>query len=158
MSARKTRLRKSLKSIYDDLRDAENGPDRQTFGFKHRLEVIHENLIELEPKIVSEFPELGELEVLSDFESAYYHKGDSGMAQLLKSRIKKLAIDIDANLEQDYTITETTTTRRVKTSKKENESSNPIETLVKHNWTRGEKIGIASIGVGFLGIVLFFLF
>jgi len=157
MSDAKTKLRKSLKSIYDDLRDAENGPDSQTFGFKHRLEVIHENLVELEPKIVYEFPELGELNMLEDFEPTYYHKGDSGMAQLLKSRIKKLAIDIDANLEQDYTITETTTPLRAKTSKKENDS-NPIETLVKHNWTRGEKIGIVSLSVAILGIVLFFLF
>lgn len=158
MSDAKTKLRKLLKSIYDDLRDAENGPDSQTFGFKHRLEVIHENLAELEPKIIFEFPQLGELNVLKDFESTYYYKGDSGMAQLLKSRIKQLAVDLDANLEQDYTITETTTTRRVKTSKKENESSNPIETLFKHNWTRGEKIGIASLGVAILSIVLFFLF
>jgi len=29
--------RKSLKIIHDDLLGAENGPDRQTFGFKNRL-------------------------------------------------------------------------------------------------------------------------
>jgi hypothetical protein len=104
----KTRLRKSLKSIYDDLSDAENGPDRTTFGFKHRLEVIHENLVELEPNIISEFPELGDLDVISDFKSLHYTKGDSGMAQLLKSRIKKIAIAIDADLEQDYPIIDTT--------------------------------------------------
>ncbi len=102
MSDTKTKLRKSLKSIYDDLRDAENGPDRQTFGFKHRLEVIHKTLAELEPMIASEFTELGELEILGDFASTYYHTGDSGMAQLLKSRIKIIAIDIDANLEANH--------------------------------------------------------
>jgi len=110
LTDRKTKLRKLLKSIYDDLCDAEKGPDRRTFGFKHRLEVIHENLVELEPKIVDEFPELGDLDVIGDFESIHHHKGDSGMAQLLKSRIKKIAIDIDANLEQDYSIMDTEVT------------------------------------------------
>lgn len=141
MSDRKTDLRKSLKSLYDDLRDAENGPDRNTFGFKQRLKVIHENLQDLEPRLYAEFPHLGDFSVIGDFEPAYYRLGDSGMDQLLKSKIKRLAIEIDANLEQDHTTTETTTPLQTKTSKKENDG-NPIETLVKHNWTRGEKIGI----------------
>ena len=35
---------------------------------------------------------------------------------------------------------------------------NPIETKVKHHWTRQEKIGLASLGVGISGVLLFFLF
>ena len=137
MSDRKTDLRKSLKSLYDDLRDAENGPDRKTYGFKHRLEVIHENLQDLEPRLLSEFPHLGDFSTIGNFEPAYHHKGDSGMAQLLKSQIKLLAIEIDANLEEDH---------------------NPIEPLVKHTWTRDQKIGIAGLGVAILGIVLYLIF
>ena len=50
-------------------------------------------------------------------------------------------------------------TRKVfgKTSKKEKENINPIGTLAKHKWSRGEKIGIAGLGVGILGIVLYIL-
>ena len=141
MSDRKTDLRKSLKSLYDDLCDAENGPDRNTFGFKHRLKVIHENIQDLEPRLLAEFPHLGDFSALGDFEPAYYHKGDSGMDQLLKSQIKRLAIEINANLEQDHTTKKTT-------------NGNPVKTVSKHKWTRQEKIGIASLGVAILGIVL----
>jgi len=156
LSDPKTDLRKSLKSLYDDLCDAENGPDRNTFGFKHRLKVIHENLEDMIPRLLVEFPHLGEFSSLGDFEPAYYRIGDSGMDQALKSQIKLLAIEIGSDLEQDHTTTETTTPLHTKTSKKENDG-NPIETLVKHNWTRGEKIGIVGLGVTILGIVLFYL-
>ena len=138
-------LRKALKSLYDDLRDAENGPDRQTFGFKQRLKVIHENLEEMMPRLLAEFSHLGEFGAFGDFEPEYYRRGDSGMDQLLKSEIKKLAIEIDADLEQDYTTTETST------------HGNPVETIIKHHWTRGEKIGMASLGVAILSIVVVFL-
>ena len=100
-------LRKTLQSLYDDLCDAENGPDRHTHGFKHRLKVIHENLEEMIPRLLAEFPHLGEFGEFGDFEQEYYHRGDSGMDQLLKSEIKKLAIEIGADLEQDHKITET---------------------------------------------------
>ena len=106
-SDRKIELRKSLKSLYDDLCDAENGPDRNTFGFKYRLKVIHENLEEIIPRLLAEFPHLGEFGAFRDFEQEYYHRGDSGMDQLLKSEIKKLAIEIGADLEQGHTTTET---------------------------------------------------
>jgi len=91
-------LRKSLKMLYDDLLDAENGPDRQTFGFKNRLKVLYEDLQELESKICAEFG-LGYFGVLNDFEGEHYRRGDSGLDQLLKSQIKRLAIEIDANLD-----------------------------------------------------------
>ena len=71
LSDRKTDLRKSLKSLYDDLCDAENGPDRNTFGFKHRLEVIYENLQDLEPRLLAEFPHLGDFGALGEFETTY---------------------------------------------------------------------------------------
>lgn len=153
MSDRKTDLRKSLKSLYDDLRDAENGPDRHTYGFKHRLEVIYENLQDLEPRLLAEFPHLGDFGALGNFESTYSHRGDSGMAQELKTQIKRLAIEIGANLERGNTTEKTL----AKTSKKENDG-NPIETLTKHNWTRDQKIGIAGLGVAILGIVLYLIF
>ncbi len=145
MSDRKTDLRKALKALYDDLREAENGPDSNTFGFKQRLKVIHENLEEMIPRLLAEYPHLGEFGGFGDFEPEYYRRGDSGMDQMLKSEIKKLAIEIDADLEQDYTNTKTAP------------HGNPIETVTKHKWTRQEKIGIASLGVAILGIVLFYL-
>lgn len=138
-------LRKALKALYDDLREAENGPDSNTFGFKQRLKVIHENLEEMMPRLLAVYPHLGEFGAFGGFEPEYYRRGDSGMDQLLKSEIKKLAIEIDADLEQDYTTTETAP------------HGNPIETVTKHKWTRQEKIGIASLGVAILGIVLFYL-
>jgi len=140
LSDRKTDLRKSLKSLYDDLRDAENGPDRNTYGFKHRLEVIHENLQDLEPRLLAEFPNLGDFGALGDFEPTYSRRGDSGMAQELKTQIKRLAIEINADLEQDYTTTETTLTKKLEKRNDEN----PIESLAKHNWTGDQKIGIAE--------------
>lgn len=94
-----TKLQKSLKMIYDDLRDAETGPDSNNFGFKNRLQIIYEDLAELEPKLVSEFPELKELGTLEDFNSVHYYKGDSGIAQLLKSKIKKISIEVNLDLE-----------------------------------------------------------
>ncbi len=115
-------LRKALKALYDDLIEIENGPDRNTFGFKHRLKVIHENLEEMMPRLLAIFPHLGEFSAFGDFETEYSRRGDSGIHQLLKSEIKKLAIEIDADLEQDYTITESTLTR---TSKKDH--NNKIE-------------------------------
>lgn len=147
-------LRKALKALYDDLCEAENGPDRNTFGFKQRLKVIHENLEEMMPRLLAIFPHLGEFSSFGDFETEYSHRGDPGMDQLLKSEIKKLAVEIDADLEQDYTTTETTL---AKTSKKENDG-NTIETIIKHRWTRQEKIGLASLGVGISSVVIFFLF
>jgi len=135
-------LRKSLKSLYDDLCDAENGPDRNTFGFKHRLEVIHENLEEMMPRLLVEFPHLGEFGAFGDFEPEHYRRGDSGMDQLLKSEIKKLAIEIDADLEQDYTTTETST------------HGNPVETVTKHHWTRGEKIIVSELSVAAIIITI----
>lgn len=102
MSDRKADLRKALKSLYDDLLEAENGPDRNTFGFQHRLKVIHENLEEMIPRLLAEFPHLGELSAFGDFEQEYDRRGDSGMDQLLKSEIKKLAIETDTDLEQDF--------------------------------------------------------
>lgn len=140
----KTDLQKSLKSIYGDLLDAENGPDRDTFGFKHRLEVIHEDLQDVEMRICSEFG-LGDFGVLPDFESTYYRRGDSGMDQMLKSQIKRLAIEIDLNLEQNNTTIETTP------------HDDSVQTVTKHKWTRQEKIGLSSLGVAILGIVLFLL-
>ncbi len=146
-------LRKALKALYDDLREADNGPDRNTFGYVQRLKVIHENLEEMIPRLLAIFPHLGEFGSFGDFETEYSRRGESGIHQLLKSEIKKLAIEIEADLEQDYT-TETTQT---KTSKKENDG-NPIETIIKHHWTRQEKIGLASLGVGISGVILFFFF
>ena len=147
-------LRKALKALYDDLLEAENGSDRNTFGFIQRLKVIHENLEEMIPRLLAIFPHLGEFSAFGDFDTEYSRRGDSGIHQLLKSEIKKLAIEIDLDLEQDYTTTETTQT---KTLKKENDD-NPIETIIKHHWTRQEKIGLASLGVGVSGVVIFFLF
>jgi len=137
-------LRKSLKSLYDDLVEAENGPDRNTFGFKNRLKVIHENLEEMMPRLVGVFPHLGEFGMFGDFEKEYYHRGDSGMDQLLKSTIKQLAIEIGAGLEQNHTTKPTL-------------HDNPVETITKHKWTRQEKIGIVGLGVAILGIVIVFL-
>ena len=145
MSGREDDLRKSLKSLYDDLLDSEKGKDKEPFGFKHRLEVIHENLEEMIPRLLVEFPHLGEFAGFGHFEQEYSRRGESGMDQLLKSEIKKLAIEIGADLEQDYKITETAP------------HGNPIETVTKHKWTRQEKIGIASLGVAILRIVLFYL-
>ncbi len=150
MSDRKTDLRKSLKSLYDDLLDAEKGKDKEPFGFKHRLEVIHENLEEMIPRLLAEFPHLGEFSAFGDFVQEYYRRGESGMDQLLKSEIKKLAIEIGADLEQDYTTKETTLT---KTSKKENDD-NSIETVPKHHWTRGEKIVVSGLGVAAIIITI----
>jgi len=99
MSSREDDLRKSLKSLYDDLVEAENGPDRNTFGFAHRLKVIHENLEDMMPRLLAEFPHLGEFSTFGDFEQEHYSRGDSGMDQLLKSTIKKLAIETDTDLE-----------------------------------------------------------
>lgn len=99
MSDRKADLRKALKSLYDDLLEAENGPDRNTFGFKHRLKVIHENLEEMMPRLLAEFPHLGEFSTFGDFEQEHSRRGDSGTDQLLKSEIKKLAIETDTDLE-----------------------------------------------------------
>jgi len=147
-------LRKALKALYDDLREAENGPDRNTFGFIQRLKVIHENLEEMIPRLLAVYPHLGEFGSFGDFETEYSRRGDSGIHQLLKSEIKKLAIEIEVDLEQDYTTTEAILT---KTSKKENDD-NPIETVIKHHWTRQEKIAITGVGVAILGVVLFFLF
>jgi len=138
-------LRKALKALYDDLREAENGPDRNTFGFIHRLKVIHENLEEMIPRLLAVYPHLGEFGSFGDFETEYSRRGDSGMDQMLKSEIKKLAIEIDADLEPYSTTKETI------------RHGNPIKTLFKHNWTRGEKIGIIGIGFTILGIVLIFL-
>ncbi len=97
MSDEQVKVRRLLKSIYDDLMDAENGADRNTFGFTHRLKVIHESLTQLIPRLLTTFPQL--VVKLEDFESTHHHKGDSGMAQLLKSQIKKLAIETDTDLE-----------------------------------------------------------
>lgn len=36
-----TKLQKSLKMIYDDLRDAETGPDSNNFGFKIRQKLAN---------------------------------------------------------------------------------------------------------------------
>ena len=101
MSDVKTDLRKSLKSIFEDLIEAENGPDRNTYGFKNRLQVIYEDFQDLELRICAEFG-LGDFGVLSDFESTHYRREDSGMDQMLKSQIKKLAIEIDLDLTQSY--------------------------------------------------------
>ena len=140
MSDREEDLRKALKSLYDDLIEAENGPDRNTFGFKNRLKVIHENLEEMMPRLVGEFSHLGEFGMFGDFEQEYYHRGDSGMDQLLKSTIKQLAIEIGADLEQGNT-TETTS------------PGNPIETVTKHHWTRGKKIGVSG-GLAIAAIII----
>jgi len=98
MSDYENDLRKSLKFIYDDLREAENGSDRNTFGFKHRLQVIYEDLQDTEMRICNEF-DLGDFGVLPDFESTLSNRGESGMAQMLKSHIKRLAIETNTNLE-----------------------------------------------------------
>ena len=94
-------IKQILKSLYDDLIQAESGPDRNTFGFEHSIEVIYENLAELEPKIVSEYPEMGELNRLEPFKSIYNSKGDSGTTQFLKSRIKNHAIRMGVDLKEE---------------------------------------------------------
>lgn len=101
LSDEQVKIRRLLKSIYDDVIDAENGADRNTFGFTHRLKVIHESLTQLIPRLLITFPQLSVVK-LEDFDSTHYHKGDSGMAQLLKSQIKKLAIETDTNLESGH--------------------------------------------------------
>ena len=113
-------LRKSLKMLYGDLLDAENGPDRQTFGFKNRLKVLYEDLQELESKICAEFG-LGDFGVLDDFKGEYYRRGDSGLDQLLKSQIKRLAIETDTNLEGKQTV-----------SKNNSDDDEPLEFDVSH--------------------------
>ena len=107
-------LRKALKALYDDLLEAEGGPDRNTFGFKQRLKVIHENLEEMMPRLLAIFPHLGEFSSFGDFETEYYHRGDPGMDQLLKSEIKKLAVEIDADLIIDDTLIDIKTTKNLK--------------------------------------------
>ncbi len=125
-------LRKSLKYLYDDLLDAENKREKDPSGFKNKLQVIYENLQYQEDKICAVFS-LGDFGVLSDFEPEYLRLGDSGVGQIIKSQIKLLAVEI--NLELD--------------------SSN--EVTPKHQWTRGEKIGLAGVLVAVLGIVVVFL-
>ena len=80
--------------------EAETGPDNNTAGFEHRLKEIFKSLSDLESKIIIEFPEIDEFDELSDFDSMNYSRGPSGMAQLIKSRIKKLAIYTDTNLDK----------------------------------------------------------
>lgn len=96
-------IQKSLKALLDDLVDAENGPDRDTFGFKHRLKEIYDSLAELELMIHAVHPELGEFSGLGSgsFESDHYTRGDSGMAQLLKSTIKSYMIRTEGNFEKE---------------------------------------------------------
>ncbi len=94
-------IQKTIKSLYDDLIQSENGPDSNTFGFKHRLKEIYESLNELESRIVIVFPEMGELEVLESFDSFHYSRGDSGVAQFLKSRIKSIEIRTETSIEED---------------------------------------------------------
>ena len=99
MSNSKEILRKSLESLSEDLIEAETGQDRGTYGFSHRLKEIFKTLVDLEPKLRDAFPELVSIETLSDFDSMNYTRGDSGMHQLLKSRIKQLLIIIDSQTE-----------------------------------------------------------
>ena len=143
MSGREEDLRKSLKALYDDLCDAENKQEKEPFGFKNRLKVIHENLEDLGWKLATEFTHLGEFGALRDFESGYYQLGDSGMDQELKSHIKLLAAQIDLDLEQS-----THTTKPNDTSLKKH---------TKHKWTRGEKLALAGIIVLILSTVVGFL-
>jgi len=98
-------LRKSLKSCYDDLIDSENKQEKEPFGFKPRLKVIHENFQDLEDRICAVFG-MGDWGVIGDFEPYHYKLGDSGMDQMLKTQIKRLAIEIDVNLEKENTITD----------------------------------------------------
>jgi len=86
-------IQQTLKSLYGDLIEAENGSDRNTFGFKNRLKEIYDELLELEEQMYAIYPQIGEYGALDpSFESCHYTRGDSGMAQLLKSRIKKWMI------------------------------------------------------------------
>ncbi len=66
---------------------------------------------------------------------------DYGLDQMIKSEIKLLAVEIDLDLDQHNTIPKTN-------------SSNQIETIHKHKWTRGEKIAIMGVCVAILGIAV----
>ena len=145
--SREEDLRKSLKSLYDDLCDAENKQEKESTGFKHRLKIIHEHLEDLEWKINAIFG-LGEFGAIGEFNSNYHKLGDAGMDQMLKTQIKLLAIEIDVNLEQDQTTTEITP------------QNNLVETISKHKLSKGEKIGLVSAIVAILGVLvtLFSLF
>lgn len=123
--------------------DAENGPDRNNFGFKHRLQVIHEDLQEVEMRICAEFG-LGDFGVLPDFEPTHYRRGDSGMDQMLKSQIKRLAIEIELNLEQGNITSEPTPDAKIK----KNQTSSKI-TLKKILEILG--IAAAIITIGYFG-------
>lgn len=122
-------IKQTLKSLYDDLIQAETGPDRNTFGFTHILEVIYENLVELEPKIISEYPEMGELNVLESFNSIHYSKGDSGTAQFLKSRIKNHAIRLEVDLTEKNQKFSIEKTPKPKYDSKEAEKQNDFKKM-----------------------------
>jgi len=92
LSERK-KIQKSLSLLISELSSAESGPDSKTFGFKHRLKEIFKDLSELEPKFIAEYSELRDLPPLDSYDALDYTRGDSGMAQLLKSRINKLLIE-----------------------------------------------------------------
>lgn len=129
-------LRKNLKHLYDDLLDAETTREKDPSGYKNKLQVIYENLQYQEERICAVFG-LGDFGVLRDYEPEYLRLGDSGVYQTIKSQIKALAVEIELDLEQEYT-------------------DNSNEITHKHKWTRGEKIGLVSVIVAVIGIAIAF--
>jgi hypothetical protein len=98
----KEKIQKLLTSLKDDLTNANLSPDRNTFGFKHSLKEIFKNLYELEPKIFVEYTDIDKLSPLESYDTLDYTRGDSGMAQLLKSRIDRLLIETSFDGSQQF--------------------------------------------------------
>jgi len=88
-------FKKSLEGLRDDLNNAETGPDRETFGFQHRLQVIFEDLCDLELKMLTIFTTLVEWPSLGTFTTLINSRGTSGAAQLIHNRIRNLLLEID---------------------------------------------------------------
>jgi hypothetical protein len=130
-------LKKYLKHAYDDLLEVETQKEKDPSGFKNRLQVIYETVLDLEWKIDA-LVGLGEFGALPEFEPEYSKRGEAGMDQLLKSQIKALAVEIGLDLYQENS-----------TGK-----SNSSEAPLKHKWTRDQKIAIIGIVVTIFGIVI----
>lgn len=174
LSDSKEKLKQSLRSLFEDISEAEIGPDRTTYGFSHRLEEIFNSLVDLESKIVNEFQDFEELEVLSDYTTMNHSRGDSGMAQLIKSRIKKVAIYTETDLEKNKSTThethktdvlrkdssnpqqQTTSDETIKTFSKENKRLEKLENDIqekKLESTRREAVTETKMYGGFIEVI-----
>lgn len=102
---KKEKIKKKLENLQSDINSAYSNMDKDQWGTKPRLKEIHRRLMELQKEIVIEYPEIDNLELLTDFDKMNYSRGDIGMYQLLKNTLDNLTIEIDnSDDEQTFSI------------------------------------------------------